>query len=227
LTPPPTQPSEPEVLQCTAVIGDLVASRALSSQVRTSVQERLTQRLERFNREHAHALVADFLVTLGDEFQGLLGAPHAVADLMWDLETHLPEVHIRYGLGFGPLPPPYRPVALGMDGPAFHAARAAIRVAHDRQRLVLTQGFGQDDEVLAGLGGLLRWHRDHWTVSQRLALAGLREGLSQTDVAQALGVTRQAISLKVRATGWAQYLEAEAGWCTLLSRYDTTEGWRR
>jgi len=47
----------------------------------------------------------------------------------------------------------------------------------------------------------------------------LRQGRSQSEAADALKITRQAISKQVLAMGWLPYAEAEEAWRVLLDRY--------
>ena len=55
-----------------ALIGDIIDSR--HEQDRYDVQKKLQSILSSVNAEHAAHIAADFLITLGDEFQGLLFA---------------------------------------------------------------------------------------------------------------------------------------------------------
>lgn len=53
-----------------AIIGDIRNSRLLAD--RKEIQIKLGNVLDRINREHAPSISAKFMITLGDEFQGLL-----------------------------------------------------------------------------------------------------------------------------------------------------------
>ena len=53
-----------------AVIGDIKDSRHLNN--RKEVQDRLQWVMDRLNRKYEEDIVSKFLITLGDEFQGLL-----------------------------------------------------------------------------------------------------------------------------------------------------------
>ena len=55
-----------------ALIGDIIDSR--HEQDRYDVQKKLQSILSSVNAENAAHIAADFLITLGDEFQGLLFA---------------------------------------------------------------------------------------------------------------------------------------------------------
>ena len=84
-----------------ALIGDIIDSR--HEQDRYDVQKKLQSILSSVNAEHAAHIAADFLITLGDEFQGLLFAekgadPIFVADRIID---EMFPVRIRIAIGFG------------------------------------------------------------------------------------------------------------------------------
>jgi hypothetical protein len=212
-----------------AVIGDIVASRRVPPGERSHLQRALDQLAATVNKRYHRAIAARFLVTLGDEFQGVLTQGEIIPDLIWDIETSLPTVGVRLGIGLGALNPPFKPVALGMDGPAFHAARAAVELARKR-RLPggLFIGFGEvDDLVLNGLARLLHHERERLSKEQRTTLARLREGRSQAEIAQQLRITRQAVSLRAQGAGWEAFSEGERAWRAALHRFDSSAEWAR
>jgi hypothetical protein len=66
----------------------MVSSRTLSASGRARVQEQFTELIKGLNRLYKDALQAKFVITLGDEFQGLLRNPQIVPELVWTLETN-------------------------------------------------------------------------------------------------------------------------------------------
>lgn len=191
------------------------------------MQRHLEELLAQLNKRYAKAIGARFLVTLGDEFQGVLKRADVLPDLMWDIETSLPKTAVRLGIGHGTLNPPIKRVALGMDGSAFHAARAAIDEAKKhRTRGALFVGFGQaDDMLLNSLAALLRQQRTALTKTQRVTLGLLRQGDSQSQIASKLGITKQAVSSRAKSVGWGAYLQGEAALRGLLQRFDASAAW--
>jgi SatD family (SatD) len=211
-----------------ALIGDIVASRQLDPRQRTALQRRLEQLLDAMNRQYRDALAAKFLLTLGDEFQGVLTRGDVVPDIVWQLETGLRQIDVRIAIGLGTLNPPFKDVALGMDGPAFHQAREAIELSRKRRlKGGVFAGFGDDDPVLNGFARILRYVREGFTERQLDTAALLRGGIRQTEVADRLGVTRQMVNVRVKGSGWDAYAEAEHGWRRVLARYDLTSQWRK
>src|SRR5437762_1196086 len=86
-----------------ALIADIVDSRSVTGKRRRDLQQRLERLLTDINRDFAQAIAAKFLITIGDEFQGLLRSAAILPELMRRLETDLPDVTLRTGIGFGQL----------------------------------------------------------------------------------------------------------------------------
>jgi len=51
---------------------------------------------------------------------------------------------------------------------------------------------------------------------QREVVTRLHDGRKGTDIAQKLGITKQAVSRYASLAGWEAYSEAEQGWSALL-----------
>lgn len=212
--------------RATAFIGDLSGSRDLARDRRGEVQEQLTRLLEELNADLGDALLSRFTVTLGDEFQGLLCRPAVIAEVEWRLRRELPAVRLWTGVGFGQLDTPLQERAIGMDGPAFHRAREAVeRARGEGIHGGVFIGFGADDPVLTGLARLLEHHRRSFTAPQVEAVDRVRSGRRQSEVAQELDVSPQAISKRLKAAGWDAYRTGEEALRNLLDRYDTSDEW--
>ncbi len=214
--------------RATALIGDLSGSQELSRQHRANVQASLTTLLQTLNVELEDALLSNFTVTLGDEFQGLLCQASVIPEILWRLRVDLPAVRLWVGVGFGGLDTPIHEEAIGMDGPTFHRARQGVDLARDESiHGGVFVGFDEDDAVLTGLARLLDHHRHSFTEAQIAAVAGVREGRRQSDVAEELGISRQAVSKHLKTAGWDVYEMGEEALRELLARNDTDDEWER
>jgi len=208
---------------CIALIADMVRSRELSRVQRPKVQERFQDLVRYLNKTYSRNILSRFVITLGDEFQGLLSSATPIPDMMWDIEHRFPDRNLRVGMGFGALHTPVQKVAINVDGPALHFARAAIQNAHEKRRYGgVFLGFGQLDLVLNGIARILWFHRSRFTKAQLRIAELLRQGQSQSGAAEELSITRQAISKHVVSMGWWPYTEAEQAWRILLERYINT-----
>lgn len=205
---------------CIALIADMVKSRELPPAQRPKIQERFKHFVDNLNKSYARYLSSRFVITLGDEFQGLLTSATPIPHLMWDIQQRFADRRLRVGIGFGVLYTPLQKVAINIDGPALYFARAAIqRAAQERLFGGVFFGFGELDPILNGMARILWFHRSKLTAQQLRITELLRGGISQSDVAQKLGITRQAVSKQAASTGWRSYAEAEAAWQAVIEKY--------
>jgi SatD family (SatD) len=203
-----------------AMIGDMVDSRELPSSRRPLVQKHFQELMAGLNREYRNELAARFAITLGDEFQALFQTSIVLPDVIWKLEEDFPDRLLRVGIGSGTLDTPLQRYAINIDGPALHHAREAIEIAAKQKILGgVFRGFGNLDEVLSGVARLLYFHRSRWTRAQRKIINRLRRGMSQSEVADQLRVSRQVISKQVASAGWVAYHSAESAWRIILQDY--------
>ncbi len=202
-----------------AIIADMVRSRDVAPARRPLLQRRFADLIVSLNRDYCRTIAARFVITLGDEFQGLLHASAIIPDLIWRLEQEFPQRELRLGIGLGALDTPLQKSAINIDGPALHAARAAIQAAKQRKVLGgVFRGFGHLDPVLDGIARQLWFQRARWTASQRMIANLLRQGFSQVKVARKLRIRPQVVSRQAIAAGWPQYLGAETAWRMILHR---------
>jgi len=200
-----------------ALIADIVGSRRVGNQGRAKLQENFEKLISTLNRTYEKDLLTKFAITSGDEFQGLIRRTASLPDLLWDMEYLFPDREFRVGIGRGSLDTPLKKQSTGMDGPAFHNARAAIGYARKEAKLGgVFLGFGELDEVLNGMARLLRYHRSRFTAQQRRAVSLLRTGMAQVDIAARMDIKPQSASKHLKAAGWLAYKEGEDGFRSLL-----------
>jgi len=201
------------------VIGDFVRSRQIAPQARSSLQRRLGRTLQQINSHFAPSLAAKFLITIGDEFQGLLRNPVVIPDLVRELEMNLPDANMRLGIGKGDLYTDLGEYAIGMDGPVWHAARRALEDAKVSRRFGgVFVGFGrQEDQILNGIARVLHHVRSRLTTKQRGLLEALLRDETQAEIATRERISKQAVSKRARAGGLEAYKEAEAAWKLVLA----------
>ena len=121
------------ILSYAAVIGDIKASRHLEN--RREVQKDLQRVLEQVNRKYAEDITSKFLITLGDEFQGLLCSGKNILNMINEIKMEMYPVRIRFGVGFGPITTDiWTEMALGADGPGYYRAREAIETLKEQEK---------------------------------------------------------------------------------------------
>lgn len=205
---------------CLALIGDMVSSRELPGNQRPEIQERFKAFIEYLNQTYDRHILSRFVITLGDEFQGLLLSATPIPDLMWDIEFRFSDRELRVGVGAGVLYTPIQKEAINVDGPALYNARSAIESAKSKRYLGgVFVGFGEMDSVMNGTARLLSFHRSRLTRQQLRIAQLMRSGLKQTEAAIKLRISPQAISKQVKSMGWIPYSEAEFGWRTFIEKW--------
>jgi SatD family protein len=186
-----------------ALIGDVIASRALPTADRARLQRHLRAAIPDFNRRWRKALAARFAVTLGDEWQCLLTSAAPIWEMAHVIRATLAEVEWVIACGRGPVT---TPLAKGMaapevDGPCFHEARAALEAAKRSRRLFGFRGFGPVETMLNGFASYYAALYWSWTPRQRHAAKLLRQGGPSLAVEQ-LRVGRSAVSHLARRMAW-------------------------
>ncbi|MEO7597660.1 MAG: SatD family protein [Opitutus sp.] len=200
-------------MQVIAVIGDIVGSRTVTQ--RAAFQKRLVKALEHATRSARH-LASPYTITLGDEFQAVYRKADGVFANAVAIMAEIYPVRTRFSFGVGELSTRINPTqALGMDGPSFHDARAALTALKDDERLIRiggrpAAGWGLANHVL----NLLSHELNGWSRNRLLILAGLLRGESVKDIEAGLQISRVAVYKNIRAAaldevvGICQQLEA-------------------
>lgn len=139
--------------------------------------------------------------TAGDEVQGVMDEPSAVVDLVLGLVRR---GAWSIGIGAGPVDEPLPASTRAGSGPAFVLARKAVERAKSSPQLLAVEAPDADRarSAQAALDLLA-------SVVQRRSEPGweavdlISRGITQTEVAEALGITKQAVSQRLRAATWA------------------------
>lgn len=195
-----------------AVIGDIIRSRTLSD--RGEVQKQLEQVLEEVNERFREEIASRFIITLGDEFQGLLLRPTRVFDLLQWITLRMHPVRLRYGVGVGEISTdidPYR--ALGADGPAYHRARGMLEQVKSREKVqqsdcpdLLYDSGCPEDGIINALANLCWSLEKGWKPGQRRIVAHALEGeKTHRDIAEALMLSRSTVSRTLHKSLYYKY----------------------
>jgi len=150
-----------------AVIADAIDSRGLAPGDRRRLQTALQHGLPELNHRYRKALAARFDVTLGDELQCLLVDARSAWDVSHFIRYAFPEVDWVVACGRGPITTALTAgiTAPKVDGPCFHAARAALEAAKRDHQVLTLSGFpGEDLAAFAAYYSGLYWS---WTARQR------------------------------------------------------------
>jgi hypothetical protein len=180
-------------------VGDLVASRRIVE--RSAVQERLGTCLKQLNLKKREGLVSPYTITLGDEFQAVFSAPDRLFRDALTVLIALYPVAVRFSFGIGDISTPINTKqAIGMDGPAFHEARATIDRLKKTKNLFAVANSGGAGLTLINQSLALVSHTiGKWPRNRLEILRGLFENLDVKQLAHDLRVTDKAVYKSIDA----------------------------
>lgn len=201
-----------------AVVGDIVRSKTLTD--RNEVQERMKAILRGVNERYVESIASDFMITLGDEFQGLLKSGDSTLAILREIEEKMAPVPLRFGIGVGEITTEIdRHFPLGADGPAYYNARAAVETLKSREKkintgdsniLLVSQGDNAGiDLLLNSIFTLCYTIRGKWTDRQReIITAYLQTGCNQLRAADRLGIVQPNVHKALALAGYYAYANA-------------------
>ncbi|MEK8071625.1 hypothetical protein [Rhodococcoides navarretei] len=148
----------------------------------------------------AHQLVRPFDRTAGDEVQAVCEDAATVVSIALELVA-TPHWSVGIGIGYVELPLPETTRA--GRGPAFEAARDAVTRAKNAPAALAVSGpesaTAEDAETASTLVALLINRRSD---QGREAVALMERGLTQTEAAEQLKISKQAMSQRLSVAGW-------------------------
>lgn len=199
-----------------AVIGDIVKSKEIKD--RPGAQDRLRKILEHINREFDNLIASNFMITLGDEFQGLLKTPEKLLEIIERIKMKMYPVRIRFGIGIGDINTGIqRNLPFGADGPAYHNARQMVeeiknneksKLRSDADIMIRSQNDSIDRLVNVSLA-LCSFIEKKWTDKQREVILNYLSVDSQTKTAKMLGVFQSTVQRALSTSGFYNYLYAK------------------
>lgn len=200
-----------------AIIGDIVNSKLLEN--RLQVQEKLSKLLDDINKRYESSLSSKFMITLGDEFQGLLHEGSSLMEIIEYIEDEMWPIKLRFGIGIGGITTSINyEMPFGADGPAYYQARAVIEQFKDsekRKRRVASNigvGSGEMKEVITLVNTLLAQNyfiKQQWSIRQREIIKYYRESDdTQQAVAMKLGINQSSVQRSLRSSGYYVYQQA-------------------
>lgn len=155
---------------------------------------------ELLDRYREHQLIRPFDRTAGDEVQAVSDNADTVVTIALEL---ISTRHWTVGIGIGPVELPLPETTRAGRGPAFEAARDAVNRAKNSPVALAVSGpdpaAAEDAETASTLVALLI---DRRTDPGREAVALMARGLSQTDAAEQLKISKQAMSQRLSVAGW-------------------------
>jgi len=187
------------------MIADMVASR--HARDRNALQQRAQCVLTELNQQQP--LLSPYTLTLGDEFQAVLGDAQCVFQHSAVIQAALFPVRVRFSLAVGDISTEINhQQALGMDGPAFYAARDGIELMRKSRSLYHISGLPGKSAALANVSLQLLSHNvNKWKQHRHEIMAALGQGQKVQQIAEQLGIFDKAVYKSISAGGVEYNLE--------------------
>ena len=208
-----------------AVIGDIKHSKQLHN--RNDIQKQLQHVLAQINQKYTDEIASNFIITLGDEFQGLLKTGAPIVYIIDQIEREMHPVELRFGLGVGEITTDILSSAFGADGPAYHLAREMIETLKsaengkqeiERNIKISIRSNAKLSSLLNTLFSLLYIIKEHWTSRQvEIINAYQKSNSTQTATAKALHINQSNVQRALASSNYYTYWNALQSIADLLS----------
>ena len=201
-----------------AIIGDLVKSKNINPIERNNLQNKLNNLLIKINNDYKNTIAAKFIITLGDEFQGLLSASYSSIEIIEKIIKELHPHNIRFGIGISDIYTDIKPEgAFFADGPAYYFARNAMDKLKKTKNLSYafavryeTNDKNDDDVLLINrMCKLIDILMTGWTTKQRETVGKMIDtAYQQNKVAEELKVNSSTVSRALQGANYKDYRDA-------------------
>ncbi len=198
-----------------AIIGDIQDSKIIED--RKNVQIKLEEVLEEINVQYSNDIASKFMITLGDEFQGLLLSGTNVMNIISKIERGMYPVRLRFGVGIGEITTDINPnMPIGADGPGYYRAREAIGNLKEKEKKKKTYAgdilFKADDknqtimDMLNTIIELMFAIKSFWSDRQREIIWNMLEYHdNQIDAAKRLKIKQPTVQKALVAGKYYAY----------------------
>lgn len=160
------------------------------------------------------------MMTLGDEFQGLLCKGENIVYIIEEIQNKIYPVEIRFGIGIGAITTDINAeMPLEADGPGYYNARSAIDFLklHERKnksyisdiRIEIDEGINSQAELLNTIFSLLTIIKKRWTDRQREIIWDFMWYQdNQEKCAERLGITQSSVQRSLTGGDYYAYKAA-------------------
>jgi hypothetical protein len=201
-----------------AIVGDIKSSKKIEN--RAEIQNNLMLTLERINEKYKDDIASKFIVTLGDEFQGLLCKGYNIMNILQEIERKMYPTKIRFGIGIGRITTKINSeMSLGADGPGYYKAREAIDYLkrNEKKKQMISSDTRVEVEcdnkntmiLLNSMLSLITVLKESWSDRQREIIWDMLEHQdNQIEAAKRLQVTQPTIQKSLARGNYFIYKDA-------------------
>jgi len=182
------------------VIGDIIESKDLKPALRKQTQNQLEEVFNQLNRQ-SKQLLSPYTITLGDEFQAVYRSADQLFHDIWAFTAQIHPVRVRVAISVGDITTEInREQSLGMDGPAFHAARDRIdEMKADDILLSLTTEDKSFDRLVNSSFQILAGNLQTWNKNRFTILKKRYENIEVKKIARDLDLSEVAVYKNIHA----------------------------
>lgn len=210
---------EESAMNYTAIIGDIKDSKRIEK--RSQIQKKLAGVLNEINDFYKSEISAKFIITLGDEFQGLLNKNEHLLDIIKHIQKKMYPVQLRFGVGIGEISTNvFYEAAIGADGPAYYAARNMIEELRDQEKKLKRQAADIqlsifdtkcfEIEEINLILALMKIIEDRWSDKQRYTIWDMAQnGGSQEECAKRMDTTQSTVARRLSDGSYLTYKRAK------------------
>jgi hypothetical protein len=150
------------------IIADVRGSKKMANDERYEGQLFLKSAIIQINENFSKSIEAPFMITRGDEFQGVTKDLASGLEIMLEFERLLFPLKLRYGIGKGEIQKMGSSIPIEMDGPAFHRANDAVNRAKKKKLFLLCNSGDEANDILINNIFLLmnsiksRWNENNY-----------------------------------------------------------------
>jgi hypothetical protein len=192
------------------IIADIKGSKKMQDRERYEWQLFLKSTIVQINENFASKIDAPFMITKGDEFQGVLKSITAVHRVMSSFERLLFPLILRYGVGYGMIQKMGSNIPIEMDGQAFHRANTALTLAKKKKSVVqFDTGDALFDLNINTIYHLINTIKKRWSEINYKRYWKYQDLGTYDKVAEQEGVSPQAVWDSLRNANAIDVLNAE------------------
>jgi len=208
--------------EAVVIIADVRGSRKMARDERYEGQLFLKSAIIQVNEKFSNVIEAPFMITRGDEFQGVLDNLQSAFVSMLEFERLLFPLQLRYGIGRGSIQKMGSDIPIEMDGPAFHrATEALIKVKKKKYFIQCSIGKPETDLMINTIFSLMCAIKSRWNAVAFDRYWKYRELGTFEKVSQIEKVSPQAIWDSMQNMRALEVLEAEKNLMKIFEIIDT------
>ncbi|MGD1821963.1 MAG: SatD family protein [Pleomorphochaeta sp.] len=213
-----------------AIIGDIIDSKQIPIDKRNLYQDKLKKVLSQINKVYESEIISNFIITLGDEFQGVIKNASHLFEIIEMIEIAMEPVELRFGIGVGILLTEIdRKASLGSDGPAYHRARKSITLLKNNKDniqniLIDSSNTIFDKEINSHLYWVCRTYNT-WSMLQRkiVKYKMYDKTLTQKEIAKNLDIDQSLVSRTLKASLYDNYFNSKQSISLLVEKVRSSE----